>query len=276
MGKKKAVCRVIAVLWATIFLFGTLAPESVQAAAVANRIKAVSGTYPNGSYYNSYETVTVEKNGYQQSIIGHECAGFVMYVTRQVFQDTYYTGSPSYRQIYRTVSTKNTSEMKRLFSRAKIGDVIRWTGNGGRHQAIFLKKSNLGIQVYEANFGNDYNRVWYHHLWSWNNRTLWTSTASNVSVFRHKDYAKIDRMVKKVSLNKSRLSLRKGKKFKLAASVSPSNAYRKKITWKSSNPRVAKVYANGYVKGLKKGKATITATVRDGSGKKATCRVTVK
>lgn len=276
MRKRQSAFGALLIIWMAAAFFEILIPRPVQAAGVEDRIKAVSGTYPNGSYYNSYEEVVLQKNGIRQSIIGHECAGFVMYVTRQVFQDTYYNGSPSYRQVYKTVSTKDTKEMKRLFARAKIGDVIRWTGSGGRHQAIFLKKSSRGIQVYEANFGNDYNRVWYHHMWNWNNRPLWTGTSSNVSVFRYKKYAQIDRMIQKVSLNKKSLSLKKGKKFKLKATFTPSNAYKKKLTWKSSNVKVAKVDASGNVRGLKKGKATITAIARDGSGKKAVCKVTVR
>ena len=47
----------------------------------------------------------------------------------------------------------------------------------------------------------------------------------------------------------------------------------KKITFKSSNKKVATVTSKGVVKGLKKGTATIT--VQSGS-KKMTCKVTVK
>lgn len=276
MGRKKAALRALMTIWTAAILLTLFASEAVQAAVVENRIKAVSGIYPNKSYYNSYETVTIKKNGIMQSIVGHECAGFVMFVTRQVFQEPYYTGSPSYRQVGKAVSTKNTKAMKRLFSRAKIGDVIRWTGGGGRHQAIFLKKSSLGIQVYEANFGNDYNRVWYHHLWSWNNQPLWTGTSSSVSVFRYKKYAEVDRMVQRVTLNKKKLTLRKGRKFKLTATVSPANAYKKAVSWKSSDPKTVRVDARGNVRALKKGKATITAAARDKSGKKASCKITVK
>lgn len=45
--------------------------------------------------------------------------------------------------------------------------------------------------------------------------------------------------------------------------------------YKSSNTKVAAVDAYGNVTALGKGKATITVTANDGSGKKATCKVTV-
>lgn len=280
MKRERRWYRRLAVLCAGMILLMGLSVclpwETVQAAVVANRIRAVSKTYPSGSYYNGYMTVDYVKNGEHRTYIGHECAGFVMYITDKAFQEPYYNGSSSYRKIYKTVSTKDTKEMKKLFARAKTGDVIRWTGRGGRHQAIFLKDTSVGIQVYEANFGNDYNRVWYDHLWPWNNQALWRGTSSCVSVFRYKDYAKIDRAVKRVSLDRKKLTLKKGKKTKLRAAASPSSAYDKKIIWKSSRPKVAKVDAHGVVRGIKKGRAAITAIARDGSGKKAVCRVTVR
>ena len=64
----------------------------------------------------------------------------------------------------------------------------------------------------------------------------------------------------------------KGKSFKIKAIATPKNTD-EKITYKSSNKKVATVTSKGVVKGLKKGTATIT--VQSGS-KKMTCKVTVK
>lgn len=270
----KRVWRHLAILLAALCILGNIHP--VQAAAVADRVKAVTGVYPNGSYYNGYMVVNYVKDGVQRSYIGHECAGFVMYVTKQAFQKPYYNGSPDYKKIYKTVSTKNTDEMKTLFSQAKIGDVIRWTGSGGRHQAIFLSDNRVGIQVYEANFGSDYNRVWYNHLWPWNNDTLWTNTSSSVSVYRYKQYAKVDNKIKNITLNRTKLSLKRGKNQKLTAQITPSDAYKRTLSWSSSNPGVAKVTKRGVVKALAKGRTVITVKALDGSGRKAFCNVTVK
>ena len=60
----------------------------------------------------------------------------------------------------------------------------------------------------------------------------------------------------------------------LKATVKPSNADDKTLIWRSSNPQVAEVDAQGCVAGLAPGKATITATAVN--GKKASCKVTVK
>ena len=70
-----------------------------------------------------------------------------------------------------------------------------------------------------------------------------------------------------------------GKKVTLKATVIPSNAYNKGVTWKSSNTKVATVSSSGVVTTKKKmgGKTvTITATAKDGSGKKASYKIYVK
>jgi len=82
--------------------------------------------------------------------------------------------------------------------------------------------------------------------------------------------------VKTVKLNKSKVTLTVKKSVKLTAKIAPSNATNKKVTWKSSKPKIAKVSSSGTVKALKKGKATITATAKDGSKKQGKCAVTVK
>lgn len=78
---------------------------------------------------------------------------------------------------------------------------------------------------------------------------------------------------KKVVVNKKRIVLKKGKKVKLKVKLKPANAT-EKVTFKSSNKKVAKVTKNGVVKAVKKGKCKIN--VKTASGKKAVVKVTVK
>ena len=80
--------------------------------------------------------------------------------------------------------------------------------------------------------------------------------------------------VESVKLNKSSLTLVEGDSETLEATISPSDATNKKVTWKSSNVAVATV-EDGKVTAVKFGKATITVTTEDG-GKTATCEVTVQ
>lgn len=78
---------------------------------------------------------------------------------------------------------------------------------------------------------------------------------------------------KKISLNKKSKILKKGKTFQIKVKF-PKNTTSNKLTYKSSKSKVAKVDANGKVKALKKGKATITVTTFN--KKKAKITITVK
>ena len=82
--------------------------------------------------------------------------------------------------------------------------------------------------------------------------------------------------VTKVKLNKTKSTMTVGKKQTLKATVTPKKASSKAVVWKSSNKKVATVTSKGVVKAKKAGTVTITATAKDGSGKKASCKVTVK
>ena len=79
--------------------------------------------------------------------------------------------------------------------------------------------------------------------------------------------------VKSVKLNKITLRRTKGRSYRLTATVSPANAASRKITWKTSNAKVATVSQNGFVIGRTVGTAMITATAPNGVH--ATCKVTV-
>ena len=82
--------------------------------------------------------------------------------------------------------------------------------------------------------------------------------------------------VTKVKLNKTKSTMTIGKKQTLKATVTPKKASSKAVVWKSSNKKVATVTSKVVVKAKKAGTVTITATAKDGSGKKASCKVTVK
>lgn len=81
--------------------------------------------------------------------------------------------------------------------------------------------------------------------------------------------------VSRITLNKTSVSLKKGKTAQLKANVKPGNAYKKTITWKSSNGKVAAVSKKGKVTAKAVGTAVITAHAKDGSGVVASCTVEV-
>ena len=76
-----------------------------------------------------------------------------------------------------------------------------------------------------------------------------------------------------VTLDKTSCEMTEGDEFTLTATINPSNATNKNVSWKSRNTSVARV-SNGKVTALRAGSATITVTTEDG-GKTATCEVTV-
>ena len=81
--------------------------------------------------------------------------------------------------------------------------------------------------------------------------------------------------VTSITLNKTALSLNAGNSEKLIATVLPANATNPYLTWSSSNTSVASVGQDGTVYANAAGTCTITAAATDGSGKTATCTVTV-
>jgi len=78
-----------------------------------------------------------------------------------------------------------------------------------------------------------------------------------------------------VSLNKTSMSLLVGGNETLTATITPTNATNKSVTWSSSAPTIATVNNSGLVTAVAAGSATITVTTTDGN-KTAACSVTVQ
>ena len=78
----------------------------------------------------------------------------------------------------------------------------------------------------------------------------------------------------KVELSKKSASIKVGKSVSLVYSIIPSDTTSDYVSFKSSNSKVATVSAKGKVKGIKAGKATITATTANGLTAKCTVTVT--
>lgn len=78
-----------------------------------------------------------------------------------------------------------------------------------------------------------------------------------------------------VTLSFSSVSLDAGKTKTISATVTPSSATLKTVTWSSSDEKIAKVSSKGTITAVSAGTVTITATSKDGAAS-ATCRVTVK
>ena len=76
-----------------------------------------------------------------------------------------------------------------------------------------------------------------------------------------------------IKLNKTSTTLTEGQSETLKATITPSDATDKKVTWSTKNSNVATVDANGKVTAKKAGTTTIIA--KSSNGKTATCKITV-
>ena len=144
-----------------------------------------------------------------------------------------------------------------------------------------LNKSNTRVYRYAA-FANKTNKGGYKKH-SFNNNNI--EVYGIVNGYAHTPYGFIKTSdltstkpaapvaVSSVGLNSTSITLKNIRNYKLTATVSPSNASNKTITWTSSNGNVAKVDQNGNVTAVNEGTATITA--KSNNGKTATCKVTV-
>ena len=80
--------------------------------------------------------------------------------------------------------------------------------------------------------------------------------------------------VESVTLNSQSLTMVEGDVQSLVATIYPSDASNKKVTWSTNNSSVATVNDKGTVTAVSSGSATITVTTDDG-GKTANCSVSV-
>ncbi|MCR5847057.1 MAG: leucine-rich repeat protein [Lachnospiraceae bacterium] len=102
-----------------------------------------------------------------------------------------------------------------------------------------------------------------------------TATAADGSGKKATCKVTVKQPVTEITLNKTSLKLAINKTETLTPSVKPENASNKNVKWTTTNAKVAKVDSKGKVTAVGVGTATITATAADGSGVKATCKVTV-
>lgn len=77
-----------------------------------------------------------------------------------------------------------------------------------------------------------------------------------------------------ITLDQSECTMIEGDELVLVATIKPSNASKKAVSWSSDNKEVAVVSTEGRITAIASGEATITATTEDGE-KTASCKITV-
>lgn len=109
--------------------------------------------------------------------------------------------------------------------------------------------------------------------------TYVNAIAKDGSKIRTRVLVVVGEKVKKITLNKTSVTLNRGAKnrtFQLKKAIKNKNATYKGVSWYSSNKNVATVNSNGKVTIKHRGKVVITVKAKDGSKKSAKCKVTVR
>ncbi|MDD1623104.1 MAG: Ig-like domain-containing protein [Methylococcaceae bacterium] len=139
------------------------------------------------------------------------------------------------------------------------------TGGNGKIDLSWTVNGNLrGVQVMRDTDNSVANgrQYWYWIKYTDTNRATGNSNAANAKAGSNDGSQPI--AVSGVTVTPSSVSLSIGSTANLTASVQPTNATNKGVSWSSSNTGVATVNANGVVTGVSAGNANVTVTTADG------------
>lgn len=163
-----------------------------------------------------------------------------------------------------------------LPGKANVRMIADYTRSMG--ETIYLYYKNEEDNQYELEEDSSIKRVDYSNsFWCYfdisHNSTFVISD-------QHLDKQNIDKNIKvnKIKLSGISKKIAAGKKIRLTAQITPSNAINQEVTWKSSNKKFATVSSRGVVTTKKEGAGKtvkISAVAQDGSGVKATYKITI-
>lgn len=160
------------------------------------------------------------------------------------------------REIYLDLTAAPTAQLAVQIAPAAAGQQVNWKSSSSKTVSVGPDGSIRALKTGSATI---------------------TATAADGSGKKASVKVRVVRMASSVRISGEN-SVMAGKSLKLKASVLPSGASVKKVSWESSDPSVAKVDKNGKVTAQKVSgvkSATITARATDGSGVYAQHVVTV-
>ena len=215
-------------------------------------------------------------------------SSFFRNITSQIvcYKKAYYYFNNNYKKKLYSALIKRKGSSKKVIK--VIKDVWRYS-NGTKARNSYCKLCELNSFIYF----NSMRKIFRYNLKTGKTKRIMTLpsfiktnyigvNAESSAIYAHRKNrnltkSKISKVIKVSTNNKvtvipflkyTKKTLKKGKSFKLKVYYGKG-----KITYKSSNTKVARVSSKGRVKAKKKGSCTITA-VR--SGKKMKCKVRVK
>ena len=128
-----------------------------------------------------------------------------------------------------------------------------------------------GATVRYYTFKPDEDRI-YAFTYNLTTKTYETDESSQFS-FEYDMVPSVEASLAGVTVTPETASIGQGTRVQLTATVIPSNAINKKVTWSISDPNIATVSSTGLVTARAPGVVTITVTTEDG-GKTATSTIT--
>ena len=239
-----------AVLWK--FDTGVFETVSVSQYSTRATFKAVNPSPSAGAVIQA--TIYYHKNGTTSTGVNKDVVSWKIYVADDGSKST--VSLPNSM----TMDEGQIKEVTATLSNSKYSGNFKWTTSNSNIVDIIGRYGN--VATLKANSqGSTYINV---TLDNGNSDRMYVTVNST----------KI--LVSRISIDRTSATLKEGNTLQLLATVYPSDATDKTITWTSSNNSIASVSSSGYVTAKKAGTATITCTANDGSGVSAKCNVIVE
>lgn len=244
-----------------LFVMGTAFGVSAQAKTIVSgdfTYKTTSSGVTLTEYKGSAASVEIPSkvNDYKVTVIGAEAFWANKKMTSVTIPETV-------TKIEYAAFNECTSLSKVVLptSVKTVGDAAFWYCTGLKSIVIPSSVTNIGKDAFKG----------------CTSLTAYTEKGSKAEEYiKTLDYVKQGyRYAEELRLNYSSLTIGLTSSKTLKATLSPSPLYSSKVTYKSSNTKVATVTSKGVIKAVGLGKATITVTASDGSKLSKKCTVKV-
>lgn len=214
---------------------------------------------------------------------GWICLDYCKRTSTTCYNEVFASVKGSGYQLPQALSSQSTSFKKGTY-------VYVWgyvhNSNNDLYETFGHGTIDLTLSVYRPNGTRKYNYTYKNSCCNWIGVSLdqagtWTiqsKVSGSLNLTKSKTITVKDTQSivypSSISLNYNSITLDKGSSRQLSATVYPSNATNKTVSWSSSNSSVVSVSSGGYITGRGYGSATVTA--RTSNGKTSSCSVIVR
>lgn len=171
------------------------------------------------------------------------------------------------REVPVSALTINTAEITTTIGSDPVQLIVTVVPDNATNKAVVWTSSNEAIATVDATGLVTFKALGQAAI------TVTAQDGSGVSATCNVKVEPI--LVSAITLSAESLNLRPGETSQLTATVKPSDATNKTLTWSSSNPAVATISDDGTITAIEGGTTIITVKAADGSKISVTCSVTV-